>query len=148
MPADQDPARVEFSPQITAPMPLEALYSLMRENIDDPTRGRNILDGLNPRYDDKLILVKKEFFQSNPSGIDMDQVTDDVLAFCTLVMSYGKGALEELNTGSSPKLFTVFMPRTNFNTLFAQVSSKLPAKGNDLWNLFNNLACYRNEGEV
>lgn len=112
-------------------MPLDALYSLMKEQAADPDE-KNVLDGTNYRFLDGLKLVTQQHFQSNPGGIDKTKVTDDVLAFCTLVLSYAKGALGTLQPGQSPKLFTTFMPRTNFNKIFAQVSSKLPAKGDDL----------------
>ncbi|KAF2112801.1 hypothetical protein BDV96DRAFT_649034 [Lophiotrema nucula] len=141
----RDPNEVSFQPQITTPMPLEALYSLMKEQAANPLE-KNVLDGTNYRFPEGLKLVAQQHFQSNPSGIDKTKVTDDVLAFCTLVLSYGKGALSTLQPGQSPKLFTTFMPRTNFNKIFAQVSSKLPAKGDDLWALFNNLACYKGDG--
>jgi len=133
-----------FQAQVTTGMPLEALYKLMKENFDEVTDNRNVLDGWNNRGEEYLMFVTKEHFQTSPGGISRDVVTDDVLAFCTLVLSYAKAAKE--NQQGSPKLYTTFMPRTNFNKIFAQVSSKLPAKGDDLWALFNVLACYERGG--
>lgn len=121
-------------------MPLEALYSLMKEQkaISDPLdKKRNILDGFGR---DGLTLVTKDFFQSSPNGIDASTVTDDVLGFCSLVLSYGKIAANKLKPDESPKLYMTFMPRTEFNTLFEQVKSKIPG---DLFDLFNILACYK-----
>lgn len=143
-----DMGRMEFQPQITAPMPLEALYTLLKENADNPQDNppdpnRNILNGVSYSNLQGLKLVTQDSFQSNPSGIDKTKVTDDVLAFCTLILSYAKGAKSVNTPGSSPKKLTSFMPRTNFNVIFAQVSSKLPAKGGDLWALFNSLVCYK-----
>jgi len=40
-------------------MPLEAVYSLMKEQQADPDQ-RNILDGFNIRYEEALIVVIKE----------------------------------------------------------------------------------------
>jgi hypothetical protein len=120
-------------------MPLEALYSLMKEQVADPDE-KNVLDGDNFKFPKSLKLVTQEHFRS--SGIDKTKVTDDVLAFCTMVLMYGKGAKKSLIPNQSPKGFMTFMPRTNFNKIFSHVSSKLPAKGDDLWNLLNNLACY------
>ncbi|PVH98468.1 hypothetical protein DM02DRAFT_657349 [Periconia macrospinosa] len=139
------PEEVGFQPQITAPMPLEAVYSLMEEQVQNPD-VKHVLDGTNYSYMKGLQLVTQQHFQSNPAGIDQTKVTDDVLAFCTLVLSYAKGALGALQPGSSPKKLTTFMPRTNFNKIFAHVSSKLPAKGEALWKLFENLACYTGDG--
>ena len=121
-------------------MPLEALYSLMKEQREypNPEPGRNLLDGICPRGD-FLVLVTQEYFQSSPNGIDGSKVTDDVLGFCSLVLSYAKAASQTLKPDQSPKLFLTFMPRTEFNTIFAQVKSKIPG---DLFNLFNFLACY------
>lgn len=141
-----NPADVEWQPQVTAPMPLEALYSLMVENEADPDPDdRNPLDGTN-FVGDFLVVVTQEYFQSNPNGIRQSDVTDDVLGFCSLVLSYAKAATNRLGNSQSPKLFTSFMPRTEFNTIYQQVKSKIPG---DLFQLFNNLACYRTEdGEV
>ena len=139
--AKADPATLPWEPQITTPMPLEALYSLMKEQtaISDPLDPkRNILDGSGP---EGLLLVTKDFFQSSPNGIDGSKVTDDVLGFCSLVLSYGKIANGQLKADDSPKRYMTFMPRTEFNTLFEQVKSKIPG---DLFDLFNTLACYKN----
>lgn len=106
--------------------------------IDNPLDPRrNILDGAGR---DGLVLVTKDFFQSSPNGIDKSKVTDDVLGFCSLVLSYSKVADRKLQPNESPKLYTTFMPRTEFNTLFEQVKSKIPG---DLFDLFNTLACYK-----
>lgn len=129
-----------WEPQVTTPMPLEALYSLMKEQlkIPGPSPERNILDGLSARgY--VSIVVTQEYFQSNTNGIDGSKVTDDVLGFCSLVLSYAKAASKTLLPDQSPKLFVTFMPRTEFNTIFQQVKSKIPG---DLFALFNSLACY------
>ena len=129
-------------------MPLEALYSLMKENLEDPdpTSNRNVLDGTNFRGQN-LVVVTQEYFQSNTNGIDGSKVTDDVLGFCSLVLSYAKAASQTLQPDQSPKLFLTFMPRTEFNTIYQQVESKI--KG-DLFTLFNSLACYKTNknGEV
>lgn len=139
----EKPEEVEWDAQITVPMPLEALYSLMKEQQLNPESGRNILNGVAmPRGGGgpKLVVVTKGYFQSNTNGIDMSKVTDDVLGFCSLVLSYAKAAKAELSVDQSPKLWLTFMPRTEFNTIFQQVKSKIPG---DLFTLFNSLACYK-----
>jgi len=126
-------------------MPLEGLYSLMKEQFDG-SYPPNILNGLDRFGYKKLVFVTKEHFQSSPGGIGPEKATDDVLAFCTLVLSYAKNAKDPLQPGSSPKIFTTFTPRTHFNKMLSHVSSKLPAKGDELWALFNILACYQRGG--
>lgn len=137
---------VEWQPQITTSMPLEALYSLLKEHLQDPEK-KNFLDGTNYRYFDPPIeLVTQDHFQSNSNGVEKSTVGDDVLAFCTLVMSYAKPAgYRVLDPNQSPKLFTSFMPRTEFNTLYAQVQSKLPG---DLFQLSESLACYTTDEDL
>ena len=128
-------------------MPLEALYSLMKEQLADPSSSnRNILDGSSPRGN-FLVVVTQEYFQSNTNGIDGSKVTDDVLGFCSLVLSYAKAASNALLPDQSPKLFLTFMPRTEFNTIYQQVKSKIQG---DLFTLFNSLACYKtnSDGDV
>ena len=109
-----------------------------RAKPNDLEPGRNILNGIG-RRGDYLVLVTQEYFQSNTNGIDGSKVTDDVLGFCSLVLSYAKAASETLKPDQSPKLFLTFMPRTEFNTIYKQVKTKIPG---DLFNLFNSLACY------
>lgn len=122
-------------------MPLEAVYSLMKEQQADPDQ-RNILDGYSIRHEDALIVVTKEWFRSNKNGIDGSKVTDDVLGFCSLVLGYAKAVSNQLGNEQSPKYFLTFMPRTEFNTVFRQVKSKIPG---DLFALFENLACYKTD---
>lgn len=122
-------------------MPLEALYSLMDEHLAALPDGRNILNGYNVRHDN-LVFVTKDYFQSKPNNIDNSKITNDVLAFCTLILSYAKAATAELKPDQSPKLFISFMPRTEFNTIFQIVKTKLPG---DLFSLFNTLACYKTD---
>ncbi|KAK4690448.1 hypothetical protein P7C71_g6347, partial [Lecanoromycetidae sp. Uapishka_2] len=143
----QDPETLEWAPQITAPMPLEGLYSLMKEQLTDPDLdSRNDLDGFPTQEDGNgdgyLIVVTQKYFQSNTNGIDGSKVTDDVLAFCSLVLSYAKLASISLGPTQSPKLFTTFMPRTEFTTIYTMVENKIPG---DLFTLFNSLACYTTE---
>lgn len=140
------PEDLDWQPQVTAPMPLEGLYEIMKGHAAG-TGDLHILDGM-PTGKNYFTLVTKEFFQSNPNCIGKDDATDDVLAFASLVLSYAKAASDGLKADESPKLRTAFMPRTDFNTLFKQVESKLP--GNDLFSLFNILACYKtnNKGQV
>ena len=132
-----------WSPQVTTPMPLEALYSLMEEQQRDlVSPERNILNGVN--FDPgTLVVVAKNYFQSNKNGMDQSKDSDDVHGFCTLVLSYAKTATRKLKRDQSPKLFLTFMPRTEFNTIYNMVKSKF--KG-DLFDLFNNLACYTTKG--
>lgn len=144
---DFDPANLEWGPQVTAPMPLEALYSLMKEQVLG-LQKRNILNGMTYEHKKYPILVTQEYFQSNTNGIDGTKVTDDMLAFCSLVLSYAKAASDALRANQSPKSRLSFMPRTEFNTIFQQVKSKIPG---DLFTLFNSLACYThdsNSGKV
>ena len=120
-------------------MPLEALYKLMTENEAGP-QEKNILDGTNFRSDKSLVVVQQAYFQSNPNGLDQSKISNDVLAFCSLVLSYAKAATNTLRGDQSPKFFLEFMPRTEFITLFGIVKSKLAG---DLFKLFDNLACYK-----
>ena len=123
-------------------MPLEALYKLMTENAkyEAVSLQKNVLDGTNYRPEKSLVVVQQAYFQSNPNDLDQSKMSDDVLAFCSLVLSYAKGAQNTLRGDQSPKFLLEFMPRTEFTTLFGIVKSKLTG---DLFTLFDNLACYK-----
>lgn len=130
-------------PQVTAPMPLEALYSLMRENVRGIIDGRNILDGQTSfTTGQTLQLVTKNYFQSASLKMDPDKVTDDVLGFCTLILSYAKAANKKQPKDVSPKHWLTFMPRTEFNTIYSQVKSKFQIP---LFDVFNILACCKTD---
>ena len=119
-------------------MPLEAVYSLMKEQVLEPPQ-RNILNGIC-YLGDCIVLVTAKYFDSKPNGIDGSKLTDDVLGFLTLVLSYAKAAkTRDLKTDQSPKQLLTFMPRTEFNTIYGQVKSKIPG---DLFTLLDTLACY------
>jgi hypothetical protein len=143
-----------WAPQITAPMPLEALYSLMKENVQktntnpDTDPNRNILNGATSITTGQNIqLVTKDYFVSPSLNINPSTITDDILGFCTLVLSYAKAANLEQDPDVSPKHKIPFMPRTEFNTIYAQVRSKFEITLFDLqvFDIFNILACYKTD---
>ncbi|OTA64293.1 hypothetical protein K449DRAFT_421652 [Hypoxylon sp. EC38] len=136
-----NPEIIQWDAQVTAPMPLEAMYFLMKDHsYNRVPPDRNFLDGTDTGGNNLVVVVTQEYFQSNPNGIDGNKVTDDVLGFCSLVLSYAKLAKKNLIPDQSPKVFLPFMPRTEFNTIFQQVKTKIPG---DLFTLFNSLACYK-----
>jgi hypothetical protein len=141
-----DKGNMLWAPQVTAPMPLEALYSLMQENLKETETGRNIHDGETSHSTGQNIqLVTQDYFQSSSLGIPASSVSDDMLGFCTLVLSYAKAANREQTPDVSPKHWLTFMPRTEFNTIYAQVSLKFMSP---LFDMFNTLACYKTDSSL
>ena len=116
--------------------------------MDPEPAHRNVLDGYCTEGA-CINLVTKEYFDSKPNAIDGTKLTDDVFGFLTLVLSYAKAAkIKALKPDQSPKQLLSFMPRTEFNTLYGQVKSKIPG---DLFTLLDTLACYTTsqvEGEL
>jgi hypothetical protein len=145
-PTPKDDAKnVFWQPQITAPLPLEALYVLMKDRATYtlvPTNNDyyNII-GDSPRSPlGTQALVNKNYFKKKPNGIDPTSLTDDTLAFLSLILTYAKTiAKNPLKQDESVKLRSVFMPRTDFHTLYTEVKSQLPG---DLWNIINTISCY------
>lgn len=141
-------------PQATASMPLEAIYSLLKENLLDPQGDdRNVLNGnvmgIGTRKED-LKLITKDSFAGLRARMDIQNINDAVLGFCSLIMSYAKFVPKQHTGGNeaSPKTSLIVMPRTEFTTVFKQVKSDFPATG-ELYDIFNVLACYETikEGE-
>ena len=137
------PDSIFWQPQITTSMPLEALYSLMKEQVEDKITGRSVLNGNTYRSGGGLRLVTPGFFQAKPNGIKASEIKDDALAFLTLVLSYAKSAIAMQKPDQSPKLFTSFMPRTEFVTMYTMVKDQLCG---DLWELMDIIACYQVRG--
>jgi hypothetical protein len=148
--------QIPWVPQITTSMPLEALYSLMMENVKIAQGGvtdRNIINGVTPIYRGQNIhIVTKEYFQALELKIEkekIDNINDAVLGFCSLVLSYAKAAnkaIDETDPNTqemSPKSWIPFMPRTEFVTIYNAVKSFFPPE--ELFEIFNTLACYKTE---
>lgn len=129
-------ADMTWAPQVTAPLPLEAINDLFSKAV----AGQNspLLSSINPGRG--MVFVNKDFFQSKPNGISSTAVKDDVLGFFSLVMSYAKGA-KAFEEDASPKELTSIMPRTDFTNLFKQVKSAVPGT---LYDIVKVLACYKN----
>ena len=114
-------------------MPLEGIQNVLTTAANKKTSP--LLPAQQPAG---LQLVTKDFFQSNPNGISSNTVKDDVLGFFTILISYAKAA-RDFRT-SSPKDVISIMPRTDFSTMFKQVSGGV---GGDLYSLVKVLACYQ-----
>jgi len=116
-----------WGPQVTAPMPLEAISDLFAKNAanqPDPLLEKLNDQGKRGKVSQRMISVTKVFFQSNPNGISSATVKDDVLGFFSLIISYAKAAKAQ-EEDQSPKMLTTIMPRTDFTTIFAQVSKMI-----------------------
>lgn len=123
---------IDWDVQVTTAMPLEGIYYLMGK-----MNGKDFTEMLDASNGKEISVVMRDWFQSNQNGISKDAISDDVLGFCSLVLTYAKAAkaLGQVNIKQSHGI----MPRTDWRTLYAQVKTKLPG---DLFELFDSLACY------
>lgn len=131
--------KLKWGPQVTAPMPLEAVQDLISAAMDGG-QGSPLLSIKKPGRG--LVMVTKDFFKTKPGGISSDDVKEDVLGFFSLVLSYAKGA-EILDEEQSPKDITNIMPRSDFKTIFDQVKQAVPAQ--QLYDIVKALACFENK---
>ena len=129
-------AAMRWVPQITAPMPLQAIYDLFGQRT-----AASVLLPSRRNANQNMVTVTKEFFQSSPSGMSSDDVEDDLLGFFSLVMTYTKAA-DQVDESGIKALMSI-MPRTDFTTMFKLVKSKV--KG-DLYDIVKILACYKGSG--
>lgn len=127
---------ITWAPQVTAPLPLEAISDLFSKAVSGP--GSALLPKKNPGVN--MVHVTTDFFQSKPNGISSDNVKADVLGFFSLIVSYAKGAKVFLED-ESPKGLISIMPRTDFTNIFDQVKSAIPGT---LYDIVKILACYKN----
>lgn len=132
-----------FSRQITAPMPLEAIGDLIQKAQREQNHPLLPLGG-NPKR--RLIWVQSGFFQSNPYGLTPNDVKADALGFFSLVLSYAKSA-SFLVSGESPKTLISIMPRTDFVTMYNEISPEIQSGINSgsLFDILNILACYKSD---
>ena len=124
-------------------MPLDAVYHLMKENVQDVEEGRNVLDGKKVGGQRQHIqLVTKEYFDA-VSQMDISNVNDAVLGFCSLILPYAKAANNKPSSPEmSPKSWIPFMPRTELVTVYGAIKSNFPP-GGKLFDILNTLACFK-----
>lgn len=81
-------------------MALEALYSLMKKqktgNGNTTLNSNKSPVNILPKKTYPLELVTKAYFQYKPNGIAKAKASDDVLGFCSLVLSYANTAKNDL----------------------------------------------------
>ncbi|TVY32682.1 hypothetical protein LSUB1_G007618, partial [Lachnellula subtilissima] len=143
--AGGDSGAILWAPQVTAPLPLEAISDLFAKNTanqEHPLLPKLNAQGKRALVSQRMISVTKDFFQSSPNKISSTAVKDDVLGFFSLVMSYAKSA-KAFGEDESPKMLTTIMPRSDFTTIFAQVKGAVPGT---LYDIVKVLACYKNDG--
>lgn len=99
-----------------------------------------LLPGINSFVED-MVWVNKNFLQSSPQGIKVEDVTAEEMAFFSLILSYVK-TKPGVMVDDSFKKRSPIMPRTNFVSLYEGVESSL--KGKDLYELVQVLVCYKN----
>ncbi|KAF2202720.1 hypothetical protein GQ43DRAFT_301467 [Delitschia confertaspora ATCC 74209] len=105
---------VTFGVQVTAPLPLSAVYDLFKA-IDGNDRSNPFLPG-GRKY---VWIVDKNDIKKLDVMDDTD-IDDNVLGFFTLVMSYVKAAKMKGASmkDNGPKQLINIMPRTDFGTMF------------------------------
>lgn len=140
--APDEASKLGWQPQVTVPMPLAAINDIMLKYV------RNEQSVLLPKIRRlKITAVTKDFFQSKPFNMDGSAVSQDVMGFLSLVLSYAKNA-RLMDEDTSIKDLTSVMPRTDFTTIYGLIKSELPthAEGWSLYTLVNILSCYENTG--
>ena len=131
--------KLEWTPQVTAAMPLEAIHWLMDQGKQN---GMRIYDpGVN------MVKVIPEFFKTSPGRVTQNQVQNrpDVLGFFSIVLSFAKAA-KLVEENESPKVVSKIMPRTDFTTIFETqgISEVIPKE--HLYDIVKALACFKNTG--
>ncbi|KAL9116137.1 MAG: hypothetical protein Q9227_000506 [Pyrenula ochraceoflavens] len=137
--------RMVWLPQINAPMPLEAIYELLRIAIFHPEEKSNVLLPTQHMFrGTNFVYVTRDFFPGDFG--ETAGITDDVLGFLSILLSYAKGA-GIIGDKRSPKLLFMLMPRTDFKTMYGLVRHKIP--WNNLFRLVEQLACWKwDDGKV
>ena len=134
-------------PHVTAPLPYESIHDLFVKAVSP---NNHMISWLLPEQPGtNMVAVTTAFFRDNPLGISPNIITEDVLGFFSLILSYAKNA-HKLVANQSPKHINSIMPRTDFSTMFNDVRHNLPNGfrnlGGSLYYVVARLACYKNVG--
>ncbi|KAK4690725.1 hypothetical protein P7C71_g6131, partial [Lecanoromycetidae sp. Uapishka_2] len=133
-PGDVD--QIAWEPQATAPMPLEGIQELISTVVGDQLPISPLL------IENDMVLVTKDFFQK--VDVKPENLTDDVLGFFSLMMSYIKADWTFGDSGSIKKLVPI-MPRTDFTSIYiSQMKKTIPSS--EFYDVCKELACFRNDG--
>ena len=125
-------------------MPLEGIQDLISsvaEGVSDVNRRTESSLLIKEGY----VLITKEHFRH--LKVDKDKLTDDVLGFFSLLLSYVKADWDVLDTSNSPKQLLNIMPRTDWANLYAQVKEKGPVSPDRLVETVKQLACFKTDCE-
>lgn len=123
-------------------MPLAAIDGLFKQA--KAVLATNPLVGDTRSQRENMVWVNKDFFASNPQGNQKEKVSEDMMAFFSLVLSYVKpNGKSRATLNKSAKGLSSIMPRTDFLTMYQAVKDKI--KGDDLYEMVKTLTCYTNE---
>ncbi|KAF2094386.1 hypothetical protein NA57DRAFT_60432 [Rhizodiscina lignyota] len=139
---DPDYTKMRFQPQLTAPMPLEAIQELI---VKYRTTSKSAGWLFSARTSSPLIAVTKDFFQAHPllKPADMEKY-QDILGFFSLLVSWAKVFDGWATKGQSLKNLLPIMPRSDFISLYYQIRYKFSSPL-DLYSVVSVLVCYKND---
>ena len=104
-------------------MPLEAIYQLFVDLKGDGISSNAIMAEGSKR--DNIHVVRREDFRLlGLTGFKPADITDDLLGFLSLVVSYAK-ATRRMQAKDGPKHSLSVMPRTDFAAMYELVRKKI-----------------------
>ncbi|KAL8846955.1 MAG: hypothetical protein Q9221_007997 [Calogaya cf. arnoldii] len=112
-----------WSRQVTVAMPLKAIYQLFVDLKRDGISSNAIMAEGSKR--DNIHVVRREDFRLlGLTGFKPADITDDLLGFLSLVVSYAK-ATRRMQAKDGPKHSLSVMPRTDFAAMYELVRKKI-----------------------
>ncbi|KAF2650990.1 hypothetical protein K491DRAFT_730354 [Lophiostoma macrostomum CBS 122681] len=139
---------VRWSPQVTAPMPFEAILELVRYAWNNQPSAL-LPPGLRATSQGFQVYITKDFFQASSGGFSADDVKDDALGFFSILMTWVKLPNNaendwEHDPATSYKMYIGIMPRTDFTSMYSLFKESNTMQGS-LYDMVKKLACYNNE---
>ena len=145
LPKDQkNPDDFSWGPQVTVPMPLEALHDIFGVMAGQGS-SELVVEGRNARKD-RHVYVTGDFFQANPNGLSKDNVKASVLGFLSLLVTFAKlpKTAPGHESSDSYKQDISILPRTDFTSIYNNIKQDIEMQGS-LLDLVKILACYSNQ---
>ena len=115
-----------FGKQITTSMPLAAVYKMMKDVKSG--KGSKLYSSISNKKKANIHIVEeRDFADAELHKIRSSDITDDMLGFFSLLVSYAK-ATKDMKASEGPKHSLSIMPRTDFVTMYKMFDAKLKAQ--------------------
>jgi hypothetical protein len=140
---------IYFGQQVTAPVSLGAVHKLIAMAKQDPPARNPLLSTIPGKTKSFHTVLREDFAAVGLKHLAPIDMSDDLLGFLSLVVSYAKATVGVTNPAAGPKQSLSIMPRTDFATMYNAVAAaplKRQLQDTSLFEIVKRLASRAGDG--